>query len=175
MKPKPKPGKHHKPRTNPRHDPLAPESPAEVKHRDEVDELLAERADVQGRINAMRDAGGRPRPDGREAIVRASPRRRGTPPRTAPTHPKEDDVSPCESPMAGVIVCGPGPMKVVYREPHGEGHLWCFQCRKRVPFEFIVRRSTAEMDWYGPSPSVECAAGHKDGDLFPGRVREWDS
>lgn len=53
---------------------------------------------------------------------------------------------------------------------------WCFYCRKRVPF---VRRLHAPVDiysYYGPHVTVKCARrDHSDGDLFPGRFREWDA
>ena len=73
----------------------------------------------------------------------------------------------------GVVVCGPGPMVERRREPQGER--WCFQCRRRVDFDFVVRVEV-EPSYWGPDASVECRpAGHIDGDLFPGRSREWDA
>lgn len=72
----------------------------------------------------------------------------------------------------GGVICGPTNVIEVTREE--EGIRWCFVCRKRVPFFFIVRRDDTEEDWYGPWPSVEDDKGHSDGDLFPGRRREWE-
>jgi hypothetical protein len=71
------------------------------------------------------------------------------------------------------VVCGPGATEEVVRRPSGESR-WCFQCRKRVPFVFTVTREIAP-SYYDPWPAVECEPeGHNDGDLFPGRYREWD-
>jgi hypothetical protein len=30
------------------------------------------------------------------------------------------------------------------------------------------------VSYYGPHASIECEHGHSDGDIFPGRIREWD-
>lgn len=54
-----------------------------------------------------------------------------------------------------------------------EGVRWCFVCRKRRNFEFVVK-TPAEPSYYGPSASVVGECGHVDGDLFPGRTREWE-
>jgi hypothetical protein len=63
------------------------------------------------------------------------------------------------------------PMKEIHREEIGER--WCFVCRKRVQFLYLVH-ATVEPSYYDPNPSIECERGHSDGDLFPGRIREWD-
>ena len=70
--------------------------------------------------------------------------------------------------MNGVI-CGSS-LTVVGRVACGVA--WCFQCRARVEFETVIRAPDGP-SYYGPSPSVECPRGHVDGDLFPGRIREW--
>jgi len=63
------------------------------------------------------------------------------------------------------------PHEEVKREPDGER--WCFQCRKRRVFEYVVS-APVEMSYYGPRCSIECSVCHlSDGDLFPGRFREW--
>ena len=63
-------------------------------------------------------------------------------------------------------------MHEVTRKPHGDQR-WCFQCRDRVPFEFIVTAPVGP-SYYEPNPSIECGPrGHIDGDMFPGRWREW--
>lgn len=74
-----------------------------------------------------------------------------------------------EMTTAGAL-CGPA-IRVMAREALGER--WCFTCRTRLPFWFIVRVPTAP-SYYGPTPGIECEAGHIDGDCFPGTTREWD-
>ena len=60
-----------------------------------------------------------------------------------------------------------------------EGIHWCFVCRKRVQFWQIVKAPSMEdliawMGFYSHSRTIECERGHLNGDLFPGRWREWD-
>lgn len=51
---------------------------------------------------------------------------------------------------------------------------WCFKCRAVRRFEYVVR-ADIEPSWYDPCPSIECAVCEtSDGDLFPGRTREWE-
>jgi len=65
-----------------------------------------------------------------------------------------------------------GPMRELHREELGER--WCFKCRKRRGFAYIVT-GEIEPSYYGPSPAVKCNhCGISDGDLFPGREREWE-
>jgi hypothetical protein len=65
------------------------------------------------------------------------------------------------------------PMEEVTREPNGEPR-YCFRCRKVQPFAYVVSRPIDRMSYYGPSARIECAACHLvDGDMFPGRWREW--
>lgn len=66
------------------------------------------------------------------------------------------------------------PMKEIRREPTTPPVRWCFVCRKRRQFEFVAQ-APIEPSYYGPSFSIVCERGHSDGDLFPGRVREWGS
>jgi hypothetical protein len=55
-----------------------------------------------------------------------------------------------------------------------EGIKWCFACRKRVEFHRIVMVPDG-ISYYGPSIDIRCSAcGQIDGDLFPGRAREWE-
>jgi hypothetical protein len=55
-----------------------------------------------------------------------------------------------------------------------EGIRWCFSCRKRVEFDRIIK-VPAGISYYGPSVEITCSVcGTIDGDLFPGRVREWE-
>lgn len=69
-----------------------------------------------------------------------------------------------------VNICGPR-MKEVHRE--AVGVRWCFACRKRREFVYVVM-DAVEPSYWGPTCSIECAdRGHYDGDLFPGCSREW--
>ena len=73
--------------------------------------------------------------------------------------------------MSAHICYGP-PMKEIHREDLGER--WCFVCHKRREFAYIVTAPT-EPSYYGPNPEIKCLACESmDGDLFPGRSREWD-
>lgn len=73
--------------------------------------------------------------------------------------------------MALVVVCGE-PMKELTRKPDGEPR-WCFGCRKVRDFVFVVSGSV-EPSYYAPNPSIRCEhCDLHDGDLFPGRLREW--
>lgn len=63
-------------------------------------------------------------------------------------------------------------MRKVKRDNLGER--WCFKCRKRREFWFIVT-APVEPSYYGPNVDVRC--GHcntSDGDMFPGGYREWE-
>lgn len=89
-----------------------------------------------------------------------------------------------------VIVCR-GPKLTEFKR-WDEGVHWCFTCRKRVQFWQIVRKARDEdieaslgfwthtcepylkCDQDLERFSIECEHGHLDGDLFPGRSREWD-
>ena len=75
--------------------------------------------------------------------------------------------------MTATICYGP-PMRIDRDEPHGEIR-WCFNCRAKREFRFIVKVPMG-MSYYGPEADIVC--GHcrtSDGDLFPGRFREWDN
>lgn len=66
---------------------------------------------------------------------------------------------------------GPAMVEVVNRRD-GETR-WCFACRQQRDFRYIVM-APAEPDWYGPHADVKCGTCNtSDGDLFPGRQREW--
>lgn len=72
---------------------------------------------------------------------------------------------------AGAL-CGEA-MREVHRAPDGEAR-WCFRCRAVCAFQFVVTAPVG-VSYYGPSLSVECSVcGTRDGDLFPGRIREWE-
>lgn len=67
---------------------------------------------------------------------------------------------------------GPAMVEVVRRRD-GEAR-WCFRCRKRREFLYIVT-APAEPSYYGPNTDIRCGTCNtSDGDLFPGREREWD-
>lgn len=62
----------------------------------------------------------------------------------------------------------------VRREPYGEPR-WCFQCRARVAFEYVVYAPTDRFSYYGPRPAIECQPRrHTNGDVGFGRIREWE-
>jgi len=69
-------------------------------------------------------------------------------------------------------ICGEA-LEEVVRRPHGEPR-HCYGCRAKRPFTYVVL-TPVEISWYGPSRSIQCAfCGLVDGDLFPGRYREWE-
>lgn len=71
-----------------------------------------------------------------------------------------------------VLICRGPAMETIRDDPH-ENPRWCFTCRKVRDFRFIVR-APVEPSYYGPEPNVVCVeCGQTDGDLFPGREREW--
>lgn len=68
---------------------------------------------------------------------------------------------------------------ILWTEPHKEvfrasiGERWCYTCRKRQDFEYI-RSVPIEPSYYEPVDQIECTECRTiDGDLFPGRAREW--
>ena len=76
-----------------------------------------------------------------------------------------------------VIICR-GPKMTEFKR-WDEGVHWCFTCRKRVQFWQIVRKASnedaeASLGFWSYTRGIECERGHPDGDLFPGRTREWD-
>lgn len=71
-----------------------------------------------------------------------------------------------------VHVCWTEPHEEVLRKPNGEER-WCFTCRKRRVFEFVVL-APIELSYYGPIRRIECTVCKTvDGDCFPGTEREW--
>lgn len=73
--------------------------------------------------------------------------------------------------MSAVHICRGPELEVVVDKTDGEPR-WCFVCRKHVEFRFTVE-APKEQSYWGPVPSIQCVHGHTDGDLFPGRAREW--
>lgn len=70
-------------------------------------------------------------------------------------------------------ICGPSGWEIIRDESIGEH--WCFKCRKRRDFRFIVGRDPDwENDYYGPSAHVECSVCNTvDGDCGFGSSREY--
>lgn len=67
---------------------------------------------------------------------------------------------------------GPSMVEVVNRR-NGKTR-WCFKCRARREFRYIVMAPVVP-DWYGPNADIKCATCKtSDGDLFPGGEREWE-
>jgi hypothetical protein len=74
----------------------------------------------------------------------------------------------CESDEAFAI-CGTR-MKEYSRR--SEGVHWCFRCRRRVEFEWVVMAPDG-LSYYGPTAHMECTnCKSANGDLFPGWTRE---
>ena len=71
-----------------------------------------------------------------------------------------------------VIICrGPALEEVSRRDL---GARWCFSCRKRQNFVYVVIAPT-EPSYYDPLPSIRCSGCNRaDADLGFGRCREWD-
>ena len=67
-----------------------------------------------------------------------------------------------------IDVCGPA-MEESFRESMGVK--WCFRCRCRVRFDWVVWSPVTLDDWYwDPTADSECSRCHEHGsDLFPGR------
>lgn len=75
------------------------------------------------------------------------------------------------TPIAGGVVCG---TRMVESSRTTEGVRWCFTCRRRVEFVRIVMVPDG-LSYYGPTVDIRCGeCSSIDGDLFPGRCREWD-
>lgn len=71
-----------------------------------------------------------------------------------------------------VTICYGAEHREVRRE--SEGVKWCFQCRKRAEFFYVVTTPIVP-DYYGPMANIRCGScDASDGDLFPGREREWE-
>lgn len=74
-------------------------------------------------------------------------------------------------------ICGE-PMEEVMRKPDGEPR-YCFVCRTRRAFDYVNMAPVPDREnpsYYGPTPSIECQHCHTtDGDMFPGRYREWEN
>lgn len=69
--------------------------------------------------------------------------------------------------FGGVVVCGTD-MEEVSRT--AEGIKWCFHCRKRHEFWWVVSAPSG-ISYYGPSARME-GISRECTDLFPGWTRE---
>lgn len=79
---------------------------------------------------------------------------------------------PCDTRSDGVTICRPGAIEEIVRDEIETR--WCFVCRARRMFVYVVAREVGP-SWYEPNQSIRCATSdHIDGDLFPGRAREWE-
>jgi len=64
-------------------------------------------------------------------------------------------------------------MQEVVRRRDGEAR-YCFKCRTKREFLYIVTAPIVP-DYYGPIANIRCGTCNtSDGDLFPGREREWE-
>jgi hypothetical protein len=71
-----------------------------------------------------------------------------------------------------IVICGEE-MREVSREPDGEPR-WCFRCRAIRGFVYVVIAPVGP-SYYDPNAYVKCGTCDlTDGDLFPGRFREWE-
>lgn len=78
----------------------------------------------------------------------------------------------CER-YGNAVICRPNGWERIVERPDGEPR-WCFRCRTQRAFIFVVEREIAP-SYYGPNPGIKCShCGLDDGDLFPGRFREWE-
>ena len=74
--------------------------------------------------------------------------------------------------LDGVVICREE-MRETVREQDGMER-WCFCCRAKRVFEFVVS-SPVGISYYGPNAYIECVTCRTtDGDMFPGRYREWE-
>lgn len=71
-----------------------------------------------------------------------------------------------------VTICGPSAWKEYSRE--SVGIKWCFGCRKRLEYFWVVEGDPSPGDWYGPSARFECSGCKGDRTLGFGRAWEWD-
>jgi hypothetical protein len=69
--------------------------------------------------------------------------------------------------LGGVVICGTH-MEEVHRTTEGER--WCFTCRKRHEFWWVVM-APAGISYYGPSARME-GMRRDCTDLFPGWYRQ---
>lgn len=82
-----------------------------------------------------------------------------------------------------VTICYGPPMKERHRDPMGLK--WCFKCRGRHPFDWVVMGADIQYDADGqisssmymaePYAFAECGGcGKHDGQLFPGWSYRWE-
>jgi hypothetical protein len=62
-------------------------------------------------------------------------------------------------------ICGSARREIA-REP--EGDRWCFECRKRLPHDWVLMDDIEQPSYYDPSWHRECSGCHRDHTYFPG-------
>lgn len=72
-----------------------------------------------------------------------------------------------------VIICAPDMEESSRRSM---GVKWCFKCRGRHEFDWVVLTPTTLDGWYwGPTAHSECHGCHQQaGELFPGWSYRWE-
>ena len=69
-----------------------------------------------------------------------------------------------------VHICYTEPLEEIVRKQIGQR--WCFVCRKRRNFSWVVMAPVG-LSYYGPHEKIVCdACKTQDGDCFPGTYRE---
>lgn len=67
------------------------------------------------------------------------------------------------------VLLVPGPSHEYRREPVGEK--WCFNCRARLPHDFVVKGDPPDvLSYYEPVGFYECSRCKRDCTQFPGTV-----
>jgi len=75
------------------------------------------------------------------------------------------------TPFPGGVICG---TRMREHSRRSEGIKWCFHCRTRCEMWRVVAVPDGD-SYYGPTVHIECGGCRAvDGDLFPGRTREWE-
>jgi hypothetical protein len=88
-----------------------------------------------------------------------------------PQHSTVPLLMPCVS-NGTLTVCYPGRQERIRHESRGERY--CFRCRKSREFFYDIWVEI-EPSYYATNPSIVCGTCNlTDGDLFPGRFREWE-
>lgn len=79
--------------------------------------------------------------------------------------PSDDESADWCAPFDDGVICG---TRMVEHSRTSRGIKWCFRCRKRVEFQFVVMVPDGP-SYYGPTGWMECpnCRGHET-DLFPG-------
>lgn len=74
--------------------------------------------------------------------------------------------------VGNAVICHGGSQVELIRR--NDGVRWCFSCRGRHEFEFILT-GDAEPSYYEPNPSIRCTnCNADDGDCGFGSFRTWE-